>query len=192
MKSMGIFWLFAEGLIMVYVRKGLLFLERGDLRQRRFLIICMTIFAILTLMIFGQDIILNRLFNIQNRSIKYYYYSYLWNFLCTLWVIIEGVIAIYVFRFFNLLRTPFEPKKQTSKKRFPYGIVILLLSFFLLYAAYHTPLGSLINRTGLTHIEIQNIFRFYIKICGLFWILIEWMVGLTGLRLYFLLKRKVS
>jgi len=45
---------------------------------------------------------------------------------------------------------------------------------------------------GYNNRNIQNYFNFYIKICGMFWILIEWVVGLIGLKIFFLLKKKVS
>jgi hypothetical protein len=31
---MGIFWLFAEGLVMVYVRKAFIFMKKGEARQK--------------------------------------------------------------------------------------------------------------------------------------------------------------
>ena len=66
----------------------------------------------------------------------------------------------------------------------------MLLFLFLLYAMYHYYLGSMVDIKGFHHGNIQNLFNFYIKICGVFWILIEWTVGLIGLKIFFLLKRR--
>lgn len=115
---MGIFWLFAEGLIMIYVRKGLLFLENGQSRQRIFLITCCAIFILLTMLNYGYELGLLRLFHITSRPLQSYYYSFVWNLFCTLWIVIEGAIAFYVFRIYNLLRGRVDGKKPIFHKIF--------------------------------------------------------------------------
>jgi hypothetical protein len=45
---------------------------------------------------------------------------------------------------------------------------------------------------GYNQRSMENSFNFYIKICGIFWILIEWAVGLIGLKIFFMLKKKVA
>jgi len=116
----------------------------------------------------------------------------LWNFFCTLWVAIEAAIVIYIFKIYNLLRIALEKKKPILNMTLLFGPGIFFLFLFLFYVAYHLYLGSLVDMDGYNHRNIQNSFNFYIKICGIFWILIEWVVGLIGLKIFFLLKKKVS
>jgi hypothetical protein len=188
---MGIFWLFAEGLVMVYIRKGFIYLKKGDARQKAFVFFCIFFFIILVCLNFGEMINLDRYLGNKNISLGYFYYSYVWNFFCTLWVAIEAAIVIYVFKIYNLLRIALEKKKPILNVTLLFGPAIFFLLLFLFFVAYHATLGSLADMDGYSHRNIQNSFKFYIKICGMFWILIEWVVGLIGLKLFFLLKKKV-
>ena len=191
-KIMGIFWLFAEGLIMVYIRKSFIFLSKGEARQITFIFFCITVFVLLFCLNFGEEINLNRHLGIKYKSLGYFYYSYLWNFFCTLWVAIEAAIVIYVLKIYNLLRIALEEKKSILNRTLLFGPGIFFLFLFAFYVAYHSYLGSLIDMVEYNHRSIQNLFNFYIKICGMFWIIIEWVVGLIGFKIFFLLKRKVS
>ena len=190
-KIMGIFWLFAEGLVMVYIRKSFIFLKKGEARQKAFIFFCITFFIILVCLNFGEEINIDRYLGIKYRSLGYFYYSYLWNFFCTLWVAIEAVIVIYVFKIYNLLRIALEKKKSILNITLLFGPSIFFLFLFAFYVGYHSYLGSLVDMDGYNHRNIQNSFNFYIKICGMFWILIEWVVGLIGVKIFFLLKRNV-
>jgi len=191
-KTMGIFWLFAEGLVMIYIRNGFIYLRKGEAKQEVFLFFCITAFIVLACLNFGEEISLNRYLALKHRSLGYFYYSYLWNLLCTLWVAIEAAIVIYVFKIYNLLRIALVNKRPILKRAFLFGPGIFFLFLFLFYIAYHSYLGSLIDMEGYSHKNMQNSFNFYIKICGMFWILIEWLVGLIGFKIFFLLRKKVS
>lgn len=190
-KTMGIFWLFAEGLVMVYMRKGFIFLRKGEVQQKTFIFFCITVFVLLFCLNFGEEINLDRYLGIKYRSLGHFYYSYLWNFFCTLWVAIEAAIVIYVFKIYNLLRVALEEKKSILNRTLLFGPGIFFLFLFVFYVGYHSYLGSIVDMDGYNHRYIQNSFNFYIKICGMFWILIEGVVGLLGLKIFFLLKRKV-
>jgi len=190
-KIMGIFWLFAEGLVMVYIRKGFIFLRKGESQQKAFVFFCITFFIVLVCLNFGEKINFDRYLGYKNKSLGYFYYSYLWNFFCTLWVAIEAAIVIYVFKIYNLLRIALEKKKPILNITLLFGPGIFFIFLFLFYVVYHSYLGSFVDMDGYTHRNIQNAFNFYIKICGMFWILIEWVVGLIGLKIFFLLKKKV-
>ncbi len=189
---MGIFWLFAEGLVMIYIRKGFIFLKNGDARQIAFIYFCITVFVLLVCLNFGQEIHIDKYLSNKYKPLGYFYYSYLWNFFCTLWVAIEAAIVIYVFKIYNLLRIVIERKKPILNRILLFGPGIFFLGLFSFYAAYHSYLGSLVDMDGYTHRNIQNSFTFYIKICGMFWIIIEWIVGLIGLKIFFLLKKKLA
>jgi len=190
-KIMGIFWLFAEGLVMVYMRKGFIFLKKGEAQQKVFIFFCITVFVLLFCLNFGEEINLDRYLGAKHRSFDYFYYGYLWNFFCTLWVAIEAAIVIYVFKIYNLLRVALEEKKSILNKTLLFGSGIFFPCLFIFFIFYHSYLGSIVDMDGYSHENIQNLFNFYIKLCGIFWILIEWVVGLIGLKIFFLLKRWV-
>jgi hypothetical protein len=191
-KIMGIFWLFAEGLIMVYIRKGFIFLKKGHSRQKAFTISCITVFVLLFILNFGHEINLDGYFGSKYQSLGYFFYGYLWNFFCTLWVAIEAAIVIYIFKIYNLLRIAIEKKKPILNMTLFYGPGIFFLLLFLFYITYHSYLGFFNNMDGYNQRSMENSFNFYIKICGIFWILIEWAVGLIGLKIFFMLKKKVA
>ncbi|MBT8374172.1 MAG: hypothetical protein KJN80_04585 [Deltaproteobacteria bacterium] len=191
MKIMGIFWLLAEGLVMFYMRKGFIFLKKGEARQRKFIFFCVSVFLLLFCLNFAQEFNLDRYLAAKHGSFGQFYYSYLWNFFCTLWVVIEAAIVIYVFKIYDLLRIAIEKKKSILNQPLLFGSGIFFLFLFLLYAMYHYYLGSMVDINGFHRGNIQNLFNFYIKICGVFWILIEWTVGLIGLKIFFLLKRRI-
>lgn len=188
---MGLFWLFAEGLIMTCVRGGLRFLETGQTRQRAYLLFCLTMFAFIVFLYAGQDFLLNRLRVAPRSHAAWLYDGYLWNFICTLWVLIEGAIAVYVFRAYRILKVP-ATRRPRSGRRFSGPGMWLLCAFFLAgFGCYHGYLSMLISRSALSADAIFNILRFYIKICGLFWILIEWTVAIIAVKTYLLLKGDV-
>lgn len=184
-KLMGLFWLFAEGLIMMCVRKGLFFLETGQSRQRIYSLFCLALFGLIVFLYTGKGFLLDRLQTEPGTLAAALYNRYLWNFICTLWVLIEGAISIYVFRIYRLLKAP-----AAAGPRFPgWGMGLLCIFFLAVFALYHGYLYLLISRSALSSGDaIVNTFRFYIKMCGLFWIFIEWAVALIAVKIYLLLK----
>lgn len=187
-KLMGLFWLFAEGLIMVYVRKGLLFLETGQSRQRVFTLFCLILFAAIVALYAVKGLLLNLLQPSSGSLAAALYNRYLWNFICTLWVLIEGAIAIYGFRIYRLLKAPPTGYPAPGKTVYNPGLWILCILFLAGFTFYHGYLYLLISRAALSGQAIINIFRFYIKACGFFWILIEWAVALIAMKIYLFLK----
>ncbi|ABW68333.1 hypothetical protein [Desulfosudis oleivorans] len=183
-RLMGLFWLFAEGLIMVWVRGGLAYLETGRSRQRIYILCCLALFVTIVSLYAGKSFFLDRLRIGPDTVTAVLYNRYLWNFICTLWVLIEGAIAVYVFRIYRLLKNPTSPGP-----RFPgWGMALLCVLFLAGFGLYHGYLHFLVDRSALSGQAIVNILRFYIKTCGVFWILIEWIVALIGVKTYLVLK----
>ncbi len=193
---MALFWTLAEGLILFYVRAGFLFFKEGKKRQKTFLTICVITFGFLILLLFGGEYFFGKIIDLRQDIHLMVYRWALWNFFCTLWVILEGVIMIYVLRIYKTLMPPLQKKNLKIEKSHPvkngltWGIPVLIFPFFALYIFYEYNLLSLFNKDLLDAKSIFHISSFYIRICGLFWILFEWVVAFYGIKTYFFLKRR--
>lgn len=189
-RVMGLFWLFAEAFCLVFVRWGYYDLipvktMRG---QKPFILVLLSGFLFLIFLTFSQDLILMKVFPgsvASSRSLRSYYYSSLWRLFCTLWVLIEGAITIYVIRIEGL----FIRMKIPSKNRIDPLMVSFITVFLFFYIFYEVSFVRVVLNGGMGWKAVMNISRFYIKICGFFWILFEWIVALLGWRIYRFLKK---
>jgi len=191
---MGILWLLAEGLIMVYVRKGFLFLSGRDDRQRPFLAFCAVFFVLLALLRLGKVLNLDAVLGPGAGVIRFRYYNgYVWNLYCTLWVVIEGVIAVYIFRIYKLLDAAVSggaaDRPDRNDPARGWGPPALTLISLAVFTGYHGYLLHLMGGADLRSSAVYNLLRFYIKLCGVFWILFEWYVAVAGIKMFLLLKR---
>jgi hypothetical protein len=192
---MALFWTLAEGLILFYVRGGFLFFKEGKKRQKIFLIFCVTLFGLLILLLFGGEFFFGKIIDLRQDIHLMVYRWALWNFFCTLWVILEGVIMVYVHRIYKTLMPSLQKKDLTKEKSRPvkngltWGIPLLIFPLFALYLFYEYGLLSLLNKDLLDSRSIFPISSFYIRICGLFWILFEGVVAFFGIKTYLALKR---
>lgn len=184
-RVMGLFWLFAESFCLVFVRWGYydLLPEKTDRGQRRFVLFLSAGFMLLVFLTFSQDLILERMLPPSvsvSDSILAYYYSSLWRLFCTLWVLIEGVIAIYVVRISGL----FSGRKDLSRSKIDPLMLVFLVLFSLIYISYEVPFFRVVLSGSINWKTVMNISRFYIKLCGFFWIFFEWVVAILGWRIY--------
>jgi len=191
---MALFWTLAEGLILIYMRRGFLIFKMGKPQQRGFNLFCGTMFIILVFIMLGGESLLGRFMDL-GRGLNFITYRWaLWNFFCTLWVVLEGIIMIYVLRIYKLLAPAYNKKtfsaKGSVKKGPAIGIPLLIFSFFILYLFYEYNLLSVINNYGLKAGGVNRISVFYIRICGLFWIIFEWIVAFIGIKTFFIMKEK--
>ena len=193
---MALFWTFAEGLVLIYLRWGVLLLKRGEERQKIFLIFCVITFFLLTCLMFGGESFFGLFFDLQTGLNLITYRWALWNFFCTLWVILEGIIMLYVVRLYKTLRpslnesvsTLTKEKSSTPLSNSSYGIYALISVLISLYVFYEYNLLTMIGENGLDVESIYRISLFYIRICGIFWVLFEWIVAFMGIKTYLLLK----
>ncbi|MDY6903263.1 MAG: hypothetical protein SWH61_01135 [Thermodesulfobacteriota bacterium] len=197
MKSMAIFWLFAEGLIMVLVRKGLLYIETGRSRQHSYLLFCVCVFITVTALTFGRDLIAGRLLGMADTVFYSIYDGSMWNLICTMWVIIEGAVAVYILRIYILLKTVLNnqlPGKSSGRFRVVtlFGPAVACGALLAGFVFYHFAFHAYLCQHGGTFSVVDNALKFYIKICGIFWILIEWAVALIAIQIFLLLKRNLK
>ncbi len=191
---MGILWLLAEGLIMVYVRKGYRVLTDGDARQRGFVVFCLAAFIFLAFLRLAKVLGLDALSSAGGSLFSFRYYNgYVWNLYCTLWVVIEGVIAVYIFRIYKLLDAAVSggaaDRPDRNDPARGWGPPALTLISLAVFTGYHGYLLHLMGGADLRSSAVYNLLRFYIKLCGVFWILFEWYVAVAGIKMFLLLKR---
>jgi hypothetical protein len=178
---MALFWTFAEVVILLYVHWGYLTLRREEANQKSILIVSSALFGILFLWIMGPEPAVERLLGLPEAPALTFYRWGVWNFLCTLWVVLEGSIMIYVVRIYGILASRVEKKRG----RWATWIALILFAFFTLFEwAFFTAVLS----HGMDTRHIYRVSLFYIRICGLLWILFEWIVAVYGIKAYSLLK----
>jgi hypothetical protein len=182
---MGLLWLFAEGFCLLFARWAYYNLLSGEnmRKQKGFILILLSCFLPLIFITFGQPLFwpaVSSFFNSSSNSLVAYYYSFLWRFFCTLWVLIEGAIAIYVLRIKELLargRGPVEKRRNMLM----YSFIFFCILFSIFYEANSLNVAL---HGAVKWQQIVNLSRFYIKICGFWWILIEWAVAIMGWQIY--------
>jgi hypothetical protein len=193
-QSMALFWTLAEGVILLFLRWGLLLLGRERESQKYFLAFSMITFAFLALLVFLGESIFGRVLNLEHIDHLTLYRWALWNFFCTLWIVLEGVIMIYVIRIYGILKVALQGRASASQgiigdpSGSACGIPLLVCSLFGLYLFYESALLFTVGRQGLGVEAIYHISLFYIRICGIFWIVFEWIVAILGIKTFFALK----
>lgn len=195
-KFMALFWTLAEGLILIYVRGALMSLRGAEKGLRRHFLFLAVALGLLSPLVLGGEYIFGGLSG-PERSLPLNAFPWgLWDFLCTLWVVLEGVIMVYVWRIYRTLkphleeREPGQEANTGASKDSPYGIPFLVISFFAFYAFYEYNLLFTVHNRGLDGMDVYRMSVFYVRICGLFWILFEWIVALVGVRIFHMLKRR--
>jgi hypothetical protein len=192
-QSMALFWTLAEGLILLFLRSGWLSISGRETRQSAAIFLCASLFVFLACLMFGGESVFERL--VVNLEKVSYLVAYRWGlvtFFCTLWVILEGIIMIYVLRVYRLVRTRSEgsgSRGLSFKPSSAFVVPLLVLFLILFYAFYEAHLVHLIGKHDLDSKPIYHISVFYIRLCGLFWIVFEWVIAVVGFRTYRTLKR---
>lgn len=192
-QAMALFWTLAEGLILVFLRSGWMSISGREKRQSAAAFICAGLFVFLACLMFAGEFVFEKLV-VELEKVSYLI-AYRWGlvtFFCTLWVILEGIIMIYVLRVYRLVQgrseragirgLPFKPSSA-------FVVPLLILSLISFYAFYEAHLVYLIGKCDLGSTPIYHISVFYIRLCGLFWIVFEWIIAVVGFRTYRALKR---
>lgn len=197
-KTMALFWTAAEGILLVMMRWGYLTASRGDGRQKKFTVAFTAALGALCLVLFFGEYLLGRVLDLDNTLNRTLYRWALWNSFCTLWVILEGCIMVYVCRLYRILRKggggrpvalTGDSGKEDRASQTKWGIPLLVLGFLTLFLLYEAALFHVLGHAGLSLRGVVRISLFYIRICGIFWILFEGVVAIQGLRAYGILKR---
>lgn len=197
-KSMALFWTMAEGVILVAMRWGYLTATRGEGRQHGFLVLSVVLLGLLGVALFGGEAILGRALGLDARLPCTLYRWALWNFFCTVWVILEGCIMVYVYRLYERLNAAGQPENpapgswsgEEHRRRARWGIPAVILGGLFLFILFEAGVLCTQSRFDLDAGQVTRISLFYIRICGVFWIVFEAVVAVQGIRAYRILRRR--
>ncbi len=178
-KGMAIFWTFAEGFILIFLR-GLFLNLKEQKKQNGFIVISCVLFILLTWVImYGQKFI-------PLPTSNYGYQIMFWNFFCTLWVVLEGTSVFYAFQIYKHIKK-INPAVWTA-----YILPLLVVGAFGFFIFYQSYAIFVCQKYHLYKDEFYNMQLFYVRICGVFWITFEWLAVVIWLRLFSLLKEDQS
>lgn len=191
-KSMAFFWTLAEVIILVAVRWGHLLAAGKECPQKGAFAAAGIGLAFSGGLLFLGEPLLGCFVDLEARLPLTLYRWALWNFFCTVWVVLEGCIMVYVCRIFRVLKAVEDPSTAAglAANRRNTGIPILAGAFLCLYMVYQAGLLHAVGRFDLEAGPVARISLFYIRICGVFWILFEWVVAVKGVRAYRLLRQR--
>lgn len=193
-KFMALSWTTGELLCLVFLRWLLFYLlHNKKLRQQTaFPLLCGTGYLLLVWILYGGTDILYRLLDICG-SVEWLCLSLLWKFFVTLWVGIEGVCMLYALRIYHLIKLrvmggKFDKNINTTTC---YALVTSMFFFiiFAFYSFYHFNVIHVFQKYELTISDLDNMSTFYLRICGVLFIIIEWAIGVIIFKSYVLLKR---
>ena len=192
-KFMALSWTSGELLCLIYLR-WLFFswLKKSQQKQMPFFGFCVTSFVLLVWILYdGADIFCRWLD--AYAGLGWFYSHLLWKFFVTLWVGIEGVCLIYAFTIYDLVKSKLIGNKFTNEIR-PilyrgWIIASFLLILFTFYSSFFFKAIHVFQKYGLTNSNLYNISSFYLRICGVFFNLIEWLIAILLFKSYVLLKK---
>ncbi len=113
----------------------------------------------------------------------------IWNGLCTLWVVLETAILVYLARTVRGL--------EGSIDRSDRGTILLVgasVILFLGFTAYHAAVDSMrsAEMSPLASMRAEHLLLFYIRICGAFWVALEAACAWCVYRGRLVFLRKIS
>ena len=191
-KIMAAFWTLAEGLILACLRWTLIRLRADCEVQKGFLLFISIFFILLVCLLFGEETLWTYGV-VQTGLPREIYTSLLWNFFCSLWVSLEGICMIYLFRGYLFIMAVLGGQKSRERNNqvsLHFGPLLLVLSMFALYGYYHLGAIGAFGRFGGSAEMWTRLSLFYIRICGLLWIVFEWAVAVILIKGYWLLRMR--
>jgi len=186
---MALFWTLAEGAILLFVRWGLASLEGRRRGQRRVVAACLALFALLVLLVIVGEGFFRGPLALERARNLFFYQASLWNFFCTLWAVIEGIVVIYVVRIFRHLKAAGEGGAWGPARIPRIGVPLVVLVLFSVFGAYEILSLRVMESHSLDIPAIDNLARFQVKLWGFFWILFEWGVAVLGVRAFRVLRK---
>jgi hypothetical protein len=192
--TMALFWVFAELFIIAYVLKGFSFLVQDGKKHYGFIIFASVFFILLIFATFFRDQIYSLFPDLPNTMQKKFYGYALWHFYCSQWLVFEACITLYILRVYALMKQSNNQSKKMTKKwksieRFTvYAVPGFLVLCALFYLGYEFLTFSAMQNNLIDRPQLYHIYLFYVKICGIFWVLVDGAAAFLGYKIFRFLK----
>lgn len=190
---MGIFWTLAEIAIIYFLITGISVVQNIP-KPKLIAVLFMALSMFLIWMMLWSESFFASFIDFHHESYLIFFRRAVWNFFCTIWVILEGCIMIYVLKIYQMLRTAIDYPQKYFQFDFicRWGIPSIFLFFFLMFGFYEYSLWKFMSKYGASITDVHRISVFYIKICGVWWIIFDAGVALIGFFTYQLLRFRVA
>ncbi len=191
---MALFWVFAELFIIIYIKKGISFIVRDGKKHYGFMVFAAVFFILLIVATFFRNQIYSLFPDVPNAMQKKFYGYSLWHFYCSQWVVFEASITLYILRVYALIQQSVCRSDRTAERwgvveRFAvFGVPVFLVIYAVLFAGYELLTFSAMQRDLIAQPQLYHINLFYIKICGVFWIVIDGGAAFLGYKILCFLK----
>jgi hypothetical protein len=145
---------------------------------------------ILSTIAFGGERIAGEIIDFNQGLYRHFYRNAQWHFFCTLWVVLEGAIMIYVWQIYLMLKQSHRIGEKRGRPKRPTGgrpgiaVTALVVGFFLFFALYEYHTLSLLRPMSINATQLDRIFDFYLNICGVVWIVFDGGVAVLGYKTY--------
>ncbi len=189
--TMALFWTFSELLCLFFFRRGILEAEGKNTSRPVFTAGCIAFFLLLVVLSAFGEWALGRFVDLSTGFYKQFYRLALWNLFCTVWVSLEAVIFVYVIDIYRRLRS-IRSSPAISNIRSGLWIAAVLPAFISLFFFYELAVYFTMMDYGLSIASLKTISFFYVRMCGVFWILFEGGVAFTGMRIYRIISKEAA
>lgn len=192
--SMAFFWALAEVWILLVLIQGVASATGRAAKP----VLYRTIFTLsaisLAIIAFGGTTIASQFAVMKSPLFFHFYRCAQWHFFCTFWVVLEGVIMVYIFRIYMMIKHALirngpkriSPQRLTVSARMAVAVLVSCALLFLMLYEYQTV--DLIKTARFQYHQINMLSFFYMKICGIFWVVFDGGVAVLGYKTYALLK----
>ncbi len=149
---------------------------------------------ILSTIAFRGEQIAGQVFDFHYGLKRHFYRNAQWHFFCTLWVVLEGAIMIYVWQIYLMLMRSCRADDHGNDVKRPSGIyphlavMVLGGSIFLFFTRYEYHTFSLLGPSGINALALDRISDFYLNICGVVWVIFDGGVAVLGYKIYRLIR----
>lgn len=183
-----LFWTFAELAILLLVRGWLMHLEGRPRPQSRAMIAASALWIGMAVLGLGWSAMFGSRLAAWSPVGCLLFDCALWDFGATLWVAIELVILVYVVRLDGMLHGDRPSPADLQALRAIAGL--LVLGCCAVYALFVHQLVRVSLRHGLSSAQIESLSVFYLKACGVVWILVEGAYAVYAVRCFRCLRNR--
>ena len=201
-KLMPSLWLFSEFFALIFVKYWYNIFLNKKRDFNFFLNLCLILFVFLIILLLLGDKILSKNLDFFGNISNYLQYITIWNFFCTVWVMLEGLIIVHVIAICKLITYILKTDNNRNilfnkyKNKIDRVLIILIFSILILfpviYFSYEYYLFHIYFKLNIPENNINRASDFYIISCGIFWIIFEGIVTFYCIKLFLILYRNKS